>query len=99
MTGLPWMNSREVDDWLLKYRLGEVENEFGDFECSIQDCKCIFSSKLDTLIHLKNGRHGRIGDRFSDEERIRYKYSSRQGRLKHDVYRSQQSQQSKIQKD
>jgi hypothetical protein len=79
MTELPWMNSREIED----------DNEYGDFECSIDDCKCLFSNKLDTFLHLRYGRHGRIGDRFSDEERIKWKYSSRQGRVKEDIYRRQ----------
>ncbi len=78
---------REV--WLKDWRLGKVENLYGTFDCDKDGCVCEFVTLADFVIHSVSGKHGRLGDRFSDEHRRKFKYFTRQGRLKHDIYRNQ----------
>jgi hypothetical protein len=74
--------------WLEKFRKGEVENVYDTFDCEL-DCECEFSNFADFVIHSLLGSHGRLGDRFAEQNRRKYKYFSRTGRVKEQIYREE----------
>ncbi len=65
------------------------EIEYGNFQCSMEDCTCEFGNSSDLEVHMKSGVHGRIGDRFAEQNRKKFKYFSRQGRVKEQIYRKE----------
>jgi hypothetical protein len=78
--------------WVIKYRVGEVENVFGDFDCDADECECQFVNLADFMLHSVYGRHGPLGDRDAEMKRLTLKFYSRQDRAKERIYRKQQRQ-------
>ncbi len=76
-------------DWLAQYRAGLVENIYGDFSCEYEDCTCLFGNLADSVIHSLSGSHGRMGDRYAEQNRRKFKYFTRTGRVKEDIYREE----------
>lgn len=78
--------------WVIKYRVGSVENVFGDFNCDVPDCECQFLNLADFLLHWCYGRHGALGDKDAEMKRLTNKYYSKQERMKERIYRQQQKE-------
>jgi len=68
-----------------------TEEEFGEFECQVEGCVCIFLTRHDLFMHSQSTAHGRMGDRFAEDNRRKFRFYSRQGRVKEEIYREQQS--------
>ena len=62
---------------------------YGDVQCPMEDCSCEFGNSSDLAIHVKSGIHGRIGDRFAEQNRRKFKYFTRSNRVKEDIYREE----------
>ena len=75
--------------WLEDYRNGKVENVYDTFDCEYEDCECEFGNLADSVIHSLSGSHGRMGDRYAEQNRRKFKYFTRTGRVKEDIYREE----------
>ena len=87
MVEIPSANLRVK--WLEDYRSGKVENVYDTFDCEFEDCECEFGNLADFVVHSLSGSHGRMGDRFAEQNRRKFKYFTRMGRIKEDMYRQQ----------
>ncbi len=65
------------------------EIEYRDVECPMEGCTCEFGNSSDLKVHMESGMHGRIGDRFAEQNRRKFKYFTRSGRVKEDIYREE----------
>ena len=65
------------------------EIEYKDVECPVEYCVCEFGNSHDLAVHMKSGQHGRIGDRFAEQNRRKFKYFTRSSRVKEDIYRKE----------
>ena len=75
--------------WLEDYRNGKVENVYDTFDCEYEDCECEFGNLADSVIHSLSGSHGRMGDRYAEQNRRKFKYFTRTGRVKEQMYREE----------
>ena len=62
---------------------------YGDVECPMEYCTCEFGNSSDLKVHMESGQHGRIGDRFAEQNRRKFKYFTRSARAKEDIYREE----------
>ncbi len=65
------------------------EVEYRDVECPVDDCTCEFGNSSDLKVHVESGVHGRMGDRFAEQNRRKFKYFTREGRMKEQIYREE----------
>jgi hypothetical protein len=65
------------------------EIEYKTFECPMDECTCEFGNSSDLKVHVDSGYHGRLGDRFAEQNRRKFKYFSREGRVKEQIYREE----------
>lgn len=62
---------------------------YGNFQCPVDECTCEFGNSHDLDVHVKSGSHGRLGDRFAEQNRRKFKYFTREMRVKEQIYREQ----------
>lgn len=65
------------------------EIEYKTFQCPVDECTCEFGNSSDLRVHMTSGFHGRLGDRFAEQNRRKFKYFTREGRVKEQIYKEQ----------
>ena len=72
---------------------------YKDVECPVNDCTCEFGNSSDLKAHVESGVHGRMGDRFAEQNRRKFKYFTRESRMKEQIYREESRSESIVNKE